>query len=83
MRSRTESGSTSPSRTRDLHGIDRHDLARGDVLRGLGFERLGLVLGLGEPRASDLLGPAAVGGEIDDDAVDETVGCDHVRHRGA
>ena len=49
----------------DLHGIDRHHFPRGDVLGGLGFECLGLVLGFGQPRAGDLLGPAAVTREID------------------
>ena len=70
MRSRTESGSTAPSRG-DVHGVDRHDLARGDVFGGLGFECLDLVLGLGQLAPADFLGPAALAREVDDDAVDD------------
>jgi hypothetical protein len=64
----------------DRHGVDGDHRTRLHSLVGLSFEHLGLLLGLGQARAVDLLGPAAVGSEIDDDAVDQTIGGDDVRH---
>ena len=83
MRSRTEVATGTPSLQRDFHGIDGDDAALGDGLGSFAFQRLGLVLGIGELGAGKLLDPAAVGGEVDDDAVDEAVGGDDVRHRRA
>src|SRR4029079_1548662 len=47
------------------------------------LERLSLVLGLGQARVIEILGPAAILGEIDDDAVDEAIGGADIRHRSA
>ena len=48
MRSRTESCNRHAVVERDLHGIDGDDAALGNGLGGFAFQRLGLVLGLGE-----------------------------------
>ncbi len=83
MRSRTRRGNRHAVLEHDLHGIDGDDPALGDGLGSFAFQRLGLLLGVGELGAGKLLDPAAVGGEVDDDAVDEAVGGDDVRHRRA
>src|SRR4029079_11867200 len=67
----------------DFHGINGDDLALLHGPRGVGLERLDLIFSLGAARIRNVLRPAVVGGEIDDDAVCETVGCDDARHRDA